>query len=142
MQQALIERVAGDRCLVRRRKLPLGLRRQPRIGPAREGIRFIQADMTYRPMGVDRPNAAERKFGIQIFRPVERAVPALSLNAGPSIREPQLRVTIAPIVDEGPILAVGHEAIAELVVLDEHVVPRRFVIEAESIARVPDPEAP
>src|SRR5947209_8135306 len=95
------EEMAGDRYAGGGR-FPLGLRWQARAGPAREGIGFVEADMTNGLVPLDGPDAGQRKkcpLSV-LFPPVERRLPTVFLACRPAIRKPELGPLITP---------VGHE---------------------------------
>src|SRR5258706_8866326 len=101
MQRPAFEKIARDR-RVARGDLPLGFARQPRARPARVGLGFIETDMAHRRMRVDRLLAVHSE-GVPAplaLTPLLRRLPAAPRHRVPSRAEPQLRTSIATVVDE------------------------------------------
>ena len=71
--------------------------------------------------------------------PVERRRPLPRLRLGPAVGEPQLGPPVAAVRHECQILAVGYEPVRKLERLEENAMPRRLVVERETIAVVSDP---
>ncbi len=91
-----------------RSDLPLGFRRQARIGPARIGIGFKVAHVTNRLSQVNLAQAGERHHPppAVAFFPVQGSLPFLLLHSGPALREPEQGGFIAAIFYEGQVFTV------------------------------------
>src|SRR6266436_8765609 len=108
--------------------------------PARECIGFVVTDVTDRKFLVDRRQSIKPKnvpFSAD-FTPISWRRPGLRCNRGPAIGQPQFRTRIAVIAHECELLAVGDEIAGEPHRADKSAMRRRFIIEAESLALVPD----
>lgn len=68
----------------------------------------------------------------------ERRGDRLTLPRGPAIRQPQPRVGIAAIVDEGVPLGIGDQPVGEREGLEQQAVRRALVVEGEARFLVPD----
>ncbi len=139
MQQAGVERVAFD-TYAGSSELPFLLGRQPCARPARVGIGLVVADVTDRGMLVNRAPAGQREFLLQRFRPVERPVPAFTHDCCPAIRQPELGLRICTVVDEVSIFGVCDQPVADRVLVDNHRVPWRLVVETETVRARTDVE--
>src|SRR5882672_5935198 len=85
----------GSRERLESRELPFGLRRQPRAGPTRERVGFVEAHVAHGRMLIDRAPAAERELARCVLRPAERAAPAELAHFRPAVREPERGLVIA-----------------------------------------------
>src|SRR4051794_22006408 len=135
VEEPVLDEVTRDRRL-RGEHLPFLLARQPRTGPVRERVGFVEADVTNGLVERHLSRSAERERppGSVLTPPVERRPPALRPDDRPSVRQPELRPLISPVVDELDELAVRDGTRAERERLDEHAVARRFVVEREAFA--------
>jgi hypothetical protein len=124
--------------------LPLGFARETSSGPAREGIRLVEADVTYGLVGPDLSEPAETEDEPDPLgtRPVERRSPAALAGRGPTVREPELRLLVAARLDELEVLAIGDEPRGELEGVDVDAMARALVVESERVALVADPADP
>ena len=109
-------------------------------GPAREGVGFVIAHMHDRRRRIDRLQARQRHRVPRAvdFAPVARRVPVLGLHLGPAVGQPQRRRRVAAVAHELEPLAVGDEMARDTHSCDQHLVPRRLVVEAEAVAVVAD----
>ena len=105
--------------------------------PAGKGIRLKPAQMTHRCLGIAAAAARQAELRV-LLPPVARRLPLVLLHQGPAFTHPQLGALIAPIGDEGGVAGVAHQAAAQLKRLQPHPVPRRLVVEVESVALVAD----
>ncbi len=126
------------------RVLPLGLGRQPLARPGRERVGLVVADVGDRQARVDRPGAVQGVLepdAVDLV-PVERRAPALVVDPGPAVGEPQLGAAVAAVGDEPQPLAVGHQPVGEPERLEPDLVARQLVVEAEAGALVADLDQP
>ena len=70
--------------------------------------------------------------------PVARRLPAVVLHRGPAVGEPQRRVGVAAVLDEGEPFAVGHQRARDAHRPDQHAVRRPFIVEAIAVGLVAD----
>src|SRR5690349_17370764 len=90
--------------------LPFGFSRKANPGPVRVGICFVVADVAdwfvkgewlYARCRICLPISP-------LFFPIERRVPALSVNDVPTVRKPQFRTGVTTVFDEFQVLSVGN----------------------------------
>ena len=74
---------------------------------------------------------AEAGIGVA---PVEGMSPTLALHGGPAAVEPEGGRLVPAVLDEGEVLRIGHEPIAERVCLDEDAMSRALVVESEWVS--------
>ena len=100
--------------------------------------------MAYGFVGAHRMKTVERKHVPVplLLLPVERRLPAAAVHAVPSGRQPELRPTVAAVLDEGEILAVAHRPRCERERLEPDLVARPFVVKGEGGAVVADLDQP
>src|SRR5258708_28232874 len=105
--QTALNEIPFDRNILRC-NLPLCLCWQSYICPARIGIRFKVAHMTNWLSRVDLAQATQCHHPPSpiAFFPVQMILPFLLLHCGPTLREPQHRVFIAPLFHERNEFAV------------------------------------
>ena len=139
MQVVAFKEVAAQ-WLVGGGDFPFRFARQPRTGPACEGIGLVIADVTDRCLQVQRAQATKGHLvpaGV-LAQPVQRSVPAGLLDQVPAVRQPQLRAGITAVSDERQVFAVAHQSFGKLEILDELAMSRGFAIEGEIAAGMPD----
>ena len=111
----LVKQAGKIRCAACR-VLPFSLGRQPRAGPARVGIGFIQVDMAGRCFGVELLPASQGK-GVPGFTRGLQSVqgrPCLSLvDPVPAIGQPELRTLVASVGNKGHEVGVADVALPQ-----------------------------
>ena len=110
--------------------------------PAQRAVRvgFVVAHVTDGFAVVDGPAPEEREDRpvTPLVAPVERRGPAVRLDGGPTVGEPQLRARVAAVGDERLPVARGDETARQAERRDECRVSRGLVVEREAVAVVPD----
>src|SRR5207248_11547895 len=118
-----IELIAEPRIGGTGEALPLGFGRQPRPGPAGEGVGLEIADVGDGRGPVDCAAAAEREFGPAVA-PVQWRRDLLALDPLPALGQPQSRGAIAAVLNELAPVAVGHGPIGDVMRFEENTVAR------------------
>jgi hypothetical protein len=87
---------------------------------------------------IDFQHAVEREAPPRTFArlPVQGRLPSLTTRRAPSLGEPQLRPPISTVGDELGELPAGHWTRCDGEGLEEHAVPRTFIVEREGLLRV------
>src|SRR4029453_16516909 len=98
-RSGLVELVAEPRGGRAGEILPFGFGRQPRPGPAREGVSLIKRNVRNRRSAVDFASAPQGEHGT-IATPIVRRLDALTLHPVPAISQPQGWDAIATVGDE------------------------------------------
>ncbi len=83
---------------------------------------------------IDLAHAAERELGFERLVPVKRPLPAPLVDDRPAVRQPQAGLPVRAVLDELTVLAVGHQPVADAVIVQQRVVPGRLVVETERAA--------
>src|SRR6056297_2844368 len=113
--------------------LPLCLRWQPRICPARVGIGLIETDVGHRCVWVDWLAPGQGERGLQRRVPVHGMLPPEGAPLRPPIRQPQGWIVIAAVADEVAELAVADQSMRQRMGLQENPVPRAFIVKGEGV---------
>src|SRR6185369_1271025 len=106
--------------------------------PAGVGVGFVEAHVADGLVRIDRPVSGERPQApvaisltlVSVHLPIERRGPALVLDFGPAVGEPEERIGVAAVVHEFEVLAVGDQAVGELEVDEVGLVDRHLVVPA------------
>src|SRR5688500_18778209 len=101
-RSGLVELVAAERIERGGGGLPFRLGREPRAGPAREGVGLVIGDVADRLGGIDRMHAVEAE-AVPAFAgapPVQRRLDAIGAHPVPAVGQPQARLAISALVDE------------------------------------------
>src|SRR5262245_47292412 len=107
MEILSLDKISGQR-LVCRGDLPFGLSGQAGSSPTRIGVRFKQAHMAYGLRQLERPETRERELppvSVALL-PVKGRYPFCFSQGEPAERQPQLRPSVALVLDKGQVLAV------------------------------------
>src|SRR5207244_1382940 len=115
--------------------------RQPRSGPAREGVGLVIADVAHRLVGAQRPLAPkceDRAIGLQAM-PVERGLPAFTPTYVPAFGKPQLGPLVAAVAHEREIVRVGDEPARKSKAVQEDAVLGCLVVESKAVVVVAYP---
>lgn len=137
LQETLVEEVAPQ-WLAGLHDLDLRLGGQTGTSPAGKGLGFVVADMAHGRMHVQLAPATQRHLqptALAVAHPIQRVLPAMAANVRPAVGQPPAGLAVTPGLDEGQVLAVGHQAIGELVAVQPDAVTRRLVVEGEPAAR-------
>ena len=70
--------------------------------------------------------------------PIERGAPAFALYSRPAVGQPQVCPRIAAVLDEGEVFARRRQPVGEVEALQPDLVPRRLVVEGETLAVMAD----
>jgi hypothetical protein len=65
--------------------------------------------------------------------PVARLCPAALLHQAPSITHPEFWTLVATVVDEGCVVRIAHQFIADLEWIEPNPVPWGFVVEMKAV---------
>ncbi len=125
------------------RGLPLRFGGQALARPGGEGGRFVVADVAHRRRRIDRPQPGKAHRGPAriTLLPIERRRPALGLDPGPTVGQPELRPLIAAVGHERLPFAVGRQPAGQAERPQQHFVPGPLVVEGEPSALMADRNA-
>src|SRR3954451_17874503 len=108
--------------------------------PAREGVRFVIADVADGRVGIYRLEGGE---GHHVpltfyFTAITGGVPALVVCAGEAIHQPQRCGPIAAVADEGEPFAIRYEIARDPDRTDERAMRRVLVVEMRAVVDMAD----
>ena len=133
MQRAAFQEVSRERRAARGH-LPLGLGRQPFMGPTRKRLGLVEADMADGRVRVHGhvPVQRERAPAVVSTRPILGRLPAVGHDRVPAGGEPQFGPPVAAVVNKRHEIAVGHGVRRDLEGVEPDAVARHLVVKAES----------
>ncbi len=120
--------------------LPFALGGEARALPAGVGVGLVEADVADRLVQVEVAVSGEGPDPPSVFPqlPVERRGPALILDLGPAVREPEEGVAVAAVLDELQVLAVGDQPARQREIIQPGFVDRHLVVPAPAPLEVAD----
>src|SRR5438477_4081150 len=109
-------------------------------GPTRKSVGFVITYVADRGVELDRAEPAERHdlpMAVGLL-PISGRSPTFGLDHGPAVREPQRGRAVAAVGHELEPFEIADEPTREPDRTGQHAMGRRFAVEAEPLAIVPD----